>query len=171
MTTTDTPATDLEALVRHRDQGEATWFLNSLVTTKATHAETGGAYCLMEHLVTAAANPPMHVQTDEEEAFYVLEGEIEFEVDGAVIPARAGSFAFVPRGAAHTFRVLSPTARMLVIASSPGAAPGGGLHHFFRTAGTPAAARVLPRPEAPDPVALTALAGDHGIDILPPPGI
>jgi quercetin dioxygenase-like cupin family protein len=168
MTTTQNTTSDVQTIVRHRDEGEATWFLNSLVTTKATHTETGGAYCLMEHLVTAAANPPMHVQTDEDEAFFVLNGEIEFEVDGTIALAGAGSFAFVPRGAVHTFRVLTPTARMLVIASAPAGAPGGGLHDFFQAAGTPATARVLPSPEAPDPVVLTTLAAGHGIEILPP---
>lgn len=158
----------METIVRHREEGQATWFLNGLMTTKANHAETGGTYCLMEHLVTAAANPPMHVQTDEEEGFYVLDGEVEFEVDGAVVTATPGTFAFVPRGAAHTFRVLTPTARMLVIASSPTGAPGGGLHHFFEAAGVPAEAPVLPVPEAPDPEVLTALAAGHGIAFLPP---
>lgn len=126
MTMTE-PASELRTIVRHHDDGEATWFLNSLV-----------------------------------------EGEIELEVDGATALATSGTFAFVPRGAVHTFRVLSPTARMLVIASSPAPAPEGGLHHFFRSAGVPAPARVLPEPEAPDPVVLTAVAAAHGIDILPP---
>lgn len=160
----------METIVRHRDVGPATWFLNGLMATKAELAETGGAYCLMEHLVTADANPPMHVHADEEEAFYVLDGEIEFEVDGTVTTAVAGSFALVPRGAVHTFRVLTDTARMLVIASAPQGATNGGMHRFFEAAGTPADAPVLPVPAAPDPVALTALAATHGIDILPPPG-
>jgi len=116
----------METIVRHTDEGEATWFLNGLMTTKASSAETGGAYALTEHLVTSAANPPMHIQTDEEESFYVLEGEVEFEVDGSTVLGRPGSFALVPRGAAHTFRVVSPTARMLVITSAPQGAPEGG---------------------------------------------
>ena len=53
-------------------------------------AETGGAYSLTEHLVTAASNPPMHVQVDEDEAFYVLDGEVEFEVDGRIVRGHAG---------------------------------------------------------------------------------
>src|SRR5919107_921874 len=60
-------------LIRRRDEGEATWFFNALMTTKAGMAETAGAYSLTEHLVTAASNPPMHVQVDEDEAFYILE--------------------------------------------------------------------------------------------------
>lgn len=160
----------METIVRHRDEGTATWFLNSLVATKADEAETRGAYALMEHLLTPAANPPMHRHADEEEAFYVLDGEIEFEVDGQVALARPGTFALAPAGLPHCFRVLTPTARMLVLTSSPTGATNGGAEAFFRAAGTPADAPVLPAPEAPDPVRLTALAADHGIEILPPPG-
>ena len=107
----NTTTATLDTVVHHRDDGPATWFLNGLMTVKASNTDTGGAYCLMEHVLTPAGNPPMHVQTDEEEAFYVIDGEIEFEVEGQVVLARAGTFALVPRGAAHTFRVLTDTAR------------------------------------------------------------
>lgn len=159
----------METIVRHRDEGTATWFLNSLVSTKADRRETGGAYALTEHLVTPAANPPMHVHATEEEAFYVLDGEIDFEVDGTVVRAVPGTFALAPAGRAHCYRVLTPTARMLVLASAPDGVLNGGAEAFFRAAGAPAEAPVLPAPEAPDPVRLTALAADHGIEILPPP--
>ncbi len=128
-----TPTTT--TLIRNRDDGQATWFFNALLTTKAAMSETAGAYSLTEHLVTAASNPPMHVQVDEDEAFYILEGEIEFEVDGHVAVATPGTFAFVARGAAHTFSVLTPTARMLVICSGK---PADNLEDFFFAMGTPA---------------------------------
>jgi quercetin dioxygenase-like cupin family protein len=147
----------------------ATWFLNSLVTTKASAAETGGHFSLTEHLVSAAANPPMHAHTDEEESMYVLDGELEVEVDGTVTVVRAGAFALVPRGSVHTYRVLTPTARLLVINSAPRQATNGGFEHFFTEIGEPAAARALPEPAAPDPVAVTRIAAAHGIQILPPP--
>jgi quercetin dioxygenase-like cupin family protein len=156
----------METVVRHRDEGRATWMLNGLMLTKATAAETGGAYALMEHLLTPASNPPMHVQTEEEEGFYVLDGEVDFEVDGAVVHATPGTWAFVPRGAAHTFRVLTETARVLVIASAPQGAPNGGLEQFFLEVGSPAPAPVLPAPAAPDVELLGASADRHGIAFL-----
>ncbi len=159
----------METLVRHQDEGRASWMLNGLVITKATVAETGGAYGLMEHLLTPDCNPPVHVQTDEEEGFYVLDGEVDFEVDGAVVHGRPGTFALVPRGAVHTFRVLTDTARMLVIASAPQGAPNGGLEAFFDAVGDPAPAPVLPAPAPPDPVLRGELAGRHGIELLGPP--
>ena len=151
-------------LVRRSGEGEATWFFNALMTTKASQAETAGAYSLTEHLVTAASNPPMHVQTDEDEAFYVLEGEIEFEVDGEVVVATPGTFAFVARGAAHLFRVLTPTARMLVICSGK---PTDNLEDFFLGMGEPATERALPEPTAPDVDRLMVLTARTGIELLP----
>jgi quercetin dioxygenase-like cupin family protein len=159
MTTTTPPATT----VRHADERPATWFLNGLATNVVTTDETGGAYNVTEHLVTAAGNPPMHVQTAEDEAFFVLDGEIELEVDGRVVTGTVGSFAFVPRGAAHTFRVLSPTARMLVICSGR---PTDNLQEFFFAMGEPTRTRSLPEPAAPDVDRLLALSARAGIEYV-----
>jgi mannose-6-phosphate isomerase-like protein (cupin superfamily) len=150
-------------VIRGHDDGEATWFFNALMTTKANMSETGGAYSLTEHLVTAASNPPVHVQVDEDEAFYVLEGEVEFEVDGQVVTATPGTFAFVARGAAHTFRVVTDRARMLVICSGK---PSDNLEDFFVGMGEPAAERALPQPTAPDEERLVALCARTGIELL-----
>ena len=151
-------------LIRKQDETEATWFFNALMTTVASTRETGGAYSLTEHLVTAASNPPMHVQVDEDEAFYILDGEVEFEVDGHVARATAGTFAFVARGAAHTFRVLTDTARMLVLCSGK---PADNLEDFFLGMGTPATERRLPTPAAPDETLLVELCTRTGIELVP----
>ena len=165
MQTTTQPRTQTTTLIRGRDEGEVTWFFNALMTTKATMAETAGAYSLTEHLVTAASNPPMHVQVDEDEAFYLLDGEVEFEVDGQVVTATPGTFAFVARGAAHTFRVLTDTARMLVICSGK---PADNLEDFFLAMGEPATERALPQPAAPDLDRLAALTARTGIELVGP---
>lgn len=150
-------------VIRGGGEGEATWFFNALMTTKASAAETGGAYSLTEHLVTPASNPPMHVQVDEDEAFYVLEGEVEFEVDGQTVLATPGTFAFVARGAAHLFRVLTDTARMLVICSGKAS---DNLEDFFLDMGEPATERVLPQPSPPDADRLAAACARTGIVLL-----
>jgi mannose-6-phosphate isomerase-like protein (cupin superfamily) len=151
------------SLVRTADEGEATWFFNALMTTKASIAETAGAYSLTEHLVTSASNPPMHVQTDEDEAFYILDGEVEFVVDGESVVATPGTFALVARGAAHCFRVLTPTARMLVICSGK---PVDNLEDFFLGMGKPATYRGLPTPGAPDERKLVQLCARTGIELV-----
>jgi len=150
-------------LIRSTEQGDATWFFNGLMTFKATMAETGGAYSLTEYLVTAACNPPMHVQLAEEEAFYILDGEVEFEVDGQIVTATPGSFALVARGSAHRYSVLTPTARMLVICSGK---PTDNLEDFFVGMGQPTTDRLLPEPAAPDGDRLMELCAQTGIEIV-----
>ena len=48
--------------------------------------------------------PPPHAHADEDDSFYLLEGELVFEVDGEEIAAPAGTFVLVPPGVRHTFR-------------------------------------------------------------------
>ena len=79
-------------------------FIGDLFTIKATSTHTGGAYSLTEMTVSPhAAGPTRHHHPDCEEAFYVMTGELGFEVDEVVIPARSGTFVVVPRGARHTY--------------------------------------------------------------------
>ena len=59
-------------------EGSAVWFLGNRMVMKATAASTGGAFGLVESLIAPGAAPPMQVQYDEDEAFYVLDGELTF---------------------------------------------------------------------------------------------
>ena len=74
------------------------------VTLKAVGAETGGRMSVYEFVSPPrTAGPPVHLHRGWDEAFYVLEGEMTFLVDGRTHAAPAGSFVFVPRGVLHTF--------------------------------------------------------------------
>jgi mannose-6-phosphate isomerase-like protein (cupin superfamily) len=76
----------------------------STLVFKATAASTAGAFSLHErHIPAGGRRPPAHVHPDRAEAFWVLDGEAEFELDGALTTAAAGSFVLVPGGVAHTF--------------------------------------------------------------------
>ena len=84
---------------------------------KATHASTNGAFSLMERtLPPGGRKPPPHIHTNCEEAFYVLDGEVEFRVGTEVVIGRRDSFVLVPGGVAHTFgNAGAAQARLLVI--------------------------------------------------------
>ena len=134
------------------------------MTTVASTAETGGAYSLTEHLVTAASNPPMHVQVDEDEAFYILDGEVEFEVDGQVVGRRRPARSPSSPGARRTCSACcTATARMLVICSGK---PTDNLEDFFLGMGEPATERALPQPAAPDMERLAVLTARTGIELV-----
>jgi quercetin dioxygenase-like cupin family protein len=151
------------ATVVHSDEGEALWMLNTLMTVKATGASTGGAYSLLEQVVTPAGNPPVHVHNDHDEAFYVLAGEIDVWVGDEHARCVTGTFALAPRGVPHTYAVRTDEARLLVIG-----APAG-LDEFFVEVGEQAGDRALPSPAEPDVARVAAIGARHGIEILGPP--
>jgi quercetin dioxygenase-like cupin family protein len=84
---------------------------------KATHASTNGAFSFMERTLPAGGRkPPPHIHTNCEEAFYVLDGEIEFFLGADVVIGRPGSFVLVPGGVSHTFgNVAQVPSRLLII--------------------------------------------------------
>jgi mannose-6-phosphate isomerase-like protein (cupin superfamily) len=87
---------------------------------KAGTEATGGSYALIEATITGEG-PPQHVHGAEEEAFYVLEGQINVLVGDHVVHGEPGSFVLIPRGTIHTFwNAGTVPARMLVIVSPPG---------------------------------------------------
>jgi len=102
-----------------QDEGEALWFLGVLATIKASRETTDGRLAVIEHLAPRGAGSPLHVHHNEDEWFYVTEGELTFWVGGQLIDAPAGSFVYGPRGIPHTFTVTSPEARFLLSPSPP----------------------------------------------------
>jgi quercetin dioxygenase-like cupin family protein len=60
----------------HESEGEAFWLLGMLQTIKIGRDDTGGAYGLVEIVVPEGLGSPWHVHPEEDEWFYVLEGEL-----------------------------------------------------------------------------------------------
>ena len=145
-------------------EGEHLWFFGGLTTIKADGAGTGGRMMLTEQTAPRGSGSPLHVHHNEDEWFYVLEGELTIWVDGETVVATAGSFVFGPRDVPHTFIVSSDEARFLL------ATQAAGLEGFIRTLGTPAPVAASP-PAPPDMAAVLQAAADHGLEILGPPGI
>ena len=141
----------------------ALWMLNSLMVERATAEQTNGAYSILEQWITADGNPPPHMHTNEDEAFMVVDGEIDVTVGDTTTRVGPGGFAFAPRGVPHTYAVVSDMAHMYVIATP------GGIEHFFRDLGEPAGSLTIPQPAAPDVDHVVGTARRHGIAILPPP--
>lgn len=146
-------------------EGPALWHLGALATFKATSDTTGGQLWVQEALGERGYASPMHRHTREDEAFYVLEGELAFYVGDEVVTAGAGSFLWAPRDVAHGFCVESDQARFLAISSS------SRFDGFFFATGEPAGALTVPPPAAgpPDIPALVAALGEYGVEMTGPP--
>jgi len=79
--------------------------------------ETGGAWSLFEEEVPFGMGPPPH-RHDWDEAYYILEGEIDFEIDGEPVKSRSGDFNYLPRNTVHAFKGASSSpARVLIFAA------------------------------------------------------
>ena len=151
----------MDPIMLKADEGEAIWFLDTLVTVKAA-SESTGSWALVE-IAAAGHAPPLHVHHREDEAFYVLEGELSIVCGDRRFTASAGSFVLVPRGAPHTFKAKEST-KWLVLA------PGGDFMNFVREMGEPARTRSLPVLEGPpDMGKLSRLAAKYDMEILGPP--
>ena len=83
-------------------------------------ADTDGAYSLLEVELTGDG-PPQHIHNNEDEAFYVLEGEVKFLLGEHTSIAKAGTFVRIPRGTRHAFcRVEKKNAKLLAIFTPTG---------------------------------------------------
>jgi len=125
------------------------WHMGCLFRWHATAEDTGGAYALAEIELRPGTEPPPHTHTHEEESFYILEGQIDFTIDGKLSQARAGELVILPRGLSHAFQVRSERARALLCIT-----PGGLEQAFLATSEPAPRAELPPIPEGPPPAAL-----------------
>ncbi len=145
------------------DEGEATWFLGTRMTVKATAEATGGTFGLLDVRLAAGFAPPMHIHHGEDESFWILEGRLTFVCDGQTFQAGPGSFIYLPRGLPHTFRVDEGPARILELVQP------GGHEGFYLEAGRPALDDTIPAFDPRDLEQARALYAKYGLEDAGPP--
>jgi len=127
---------------------------NAPINVRLRGEQTKGRLAVMENRVSAGfTGPPLHVHPDFDEAFYVLEGELTFQLDDQRLVAGAGMLVFAPGETPHTFANLSgEEARMLLLCT-----PAGFERYFDRLAAEQAGAE--PPAEASGPIPEVRLVG------------
>jgi quercetin dioxygenase-like cupin family protein len=100
-------------------QGEALWFLGTLAIVRVPGEAVDGRFAVIEFLFPRHASPPLHTHP-QDETFIVLEGQLTVQAGRHRFGLDAGATAVVPAGLAHTFRVESDTARVLVLSTPAG---------------------------------------------------
>ena len=101
-TTTSSERTKLGYGLR-QEEGEDFWLFGALATIKISAEDTAGQYCVIDVEVPPGVGSPLHVHHDEDEWFFVHEGECEVYIGEAHLTLAAGGFAFAPKGVPHTF--------------------------------------------------------------------
>ena len=142
-------------------------YMGNLQTFLVRSAETDNRLFFLEVRAQPGAEAPPHLHYEQDEVFYILEGEMEIYCGDQVRTARAGDAVFLPRQQAHAFYFLSPTVRFLAIVQ-----PGTGLDGYFEKMSTPATSMELPKGTttyaASDSTSAAALVAQYGTKFLSP---
>ena len=150
-------------MTRH-ERVQPLWFIDNLVHVHIDGDASGGVLALAEERGRRGEMPPLHVHHRDDEAFYVIDGELSLFVADERLTLAGGQAALAPRGVPHSYRVESEEAHWLVITTP------AGFESFVREVAEPASADELPPAgRRHDPAALAQAAAKVGIEILGPP--
>ena len=116
--------------------------------------QSNGTFTAFETVVGPGDGPSLHMHANEDETFYVLEGEVRFKLDDELQSGGVGSFVFVPRGIEHTFQNVGDEPARLLIHFSP-----SGMERFFEG---------FAALEAPDPGAFARVGAEVGMTVVGP---
>ena len=155
----------LEPAAVRKNEGEARWWFGCLAEIKATVADTGGQMSIVETTWGPGAEAPLHVHHRDDEGFWVLDGDVTFEVGGTTIAASAGDYAFGPRDIPHRFTVGDTGCRMLFLLVP------GGIEDLILATSEPAPSRTVPPPPENEPTPeemarLKATIKEFGYELL-----
>lgn len=147
-------------------RGEPLWFLHNLSRILIDGEASEDRFSLVDMTGAPGDMPPLHVHHEEDETFYVIDGELELHIAGrepvAVVP---GGAAFAPRGVPHAYRVSSPDPTHWLVACT-----GTSFARLVRDISVPATTSTLPVDPQFGPEEIAVISARHGIEILGPPG-
>ena len=152
-------------VIRQPGEGRTVAVVGDVYRFLVVGEDTDGKYALWEAVEPPGGGPPPHVHSREEEGFYVLEGEITFLVGGKRLVDSAGTFANMPVGTPHAFKLeTGRPARMMILV-----APAGLEKMFFEVGQpVPEGAQAAPPPTREEIEKLLSVAARYGIEIKVP---
>jgi|SRR5262245_44105858 len=134
--------------IKHRPRSERHYFDVAIGSVCLWGADTGGAYCLLELSIAPGIGVPRHTHTREDEAYFVLAGELEVTLGNEVFVLRAGDTLMAPRDIPHQLRNPGTAENHYLIMFSP-----SGFEEFLKVTAVPAP-NDAPAPTEPPSVAL-----------------
>ena len=129
------------------------------VLVKARGMDTNDRFAFFHATAPPMSGPPLHVHTREDELFYVLEGEVVFQIADQRILAKVGTTVFLPRGSVHTYQNFTGhTARLLIMVTP------AGVDRLFEEMSADSHGTSMP-----DPVFLESIFTKYGLRMMGPP--
>jgi mannose-6-phosphate isomerase-like protein (cupin superfamily) len=142
-------------------RGQQRWFFGMLAEVKASAADTGGRYTLVEITAPAGLEAPLHVHHTEDEGFYVLDGAVTMQVGEETVELGPGQHAHGPREVPHRFTVGPEGAHMLWVLTP------GGFEDLVEEASVPAEQPTVPPASVLPPENVAEIILRHGNELLP----
>jgi quercetin dioxygenase-like cupin family protein len=155
----------IQPTIRRASEGRTVAVVGDVYRFLATGEETNGKYALWEAIVTPGGGPPPHTHSREEEGFYVLEGEVTFQVGEKRLVATPGIFVNMPVGTLHSFKNESGKPARMLISVAP-----AGLEEMLFEFGVPVpqGATIAAPPTKEEIDKLLEIAPRYGIEIKLP---
>ncbi len=99
----------------------------STLAFKVATSDTAGNLFVIEHTnLMPGTGPALHLHLSQEEWFYIMEGEVIFQVGDRRLTLRSGESVLAPRRIAHTFSAVASPAHMLIAFT-----PAGKMEQYF----------------------------------------
>jgi quercetin dioxygenase-like cupin family protein len=118
--------------VKHQPRSSRYYFDVGIGSVCLSGADTGGAYCLLEASIAPGMGVPLHTHTREDEAYFVLAGELEVTVGDEAFILRPGDSLMAPR-IPHQLRNSGEGENHYLLVFSP-----SGFEEFLRRTAVPA---------------------------------
>lgn len=144
-----------KAIIRKPGQGKEVVFSGHPMAFLVTGDDTKHT-SMFDWTIPPRFSTGLHVHRIQEETFYVLEGECEWQVGDQRVRATPGTYLFVPPGVPHNIaNVADKPARVLMTVSPPGH------EHYFEEL-----AELVARQTPPDPKLVSDLRRRYDTDQL-----
>jgi quercetin dioxygenase-like cupin family protein len=105
----------------------------STICFKVGTGDTGGGVFIIEHEHLVRGGPPLHLHFNQDEWFYVMEGQVDFQVGSERKRLGPGESVLAPRRIPHTFSAAGNIPAHMMIAITP----AGMMEQFFRDIAVP----------------------------------
>jgi len=119
--------------VKYQPRSNRYYFDVGIGSVCLSGADSGGAYCLLEVGLAPGMSVPRHTHTREDEAYFVLVGELEVIVGDEVFILRPGDSLMAPRHIPHQLRNSGDVENHYLLVFSP-----SGFEEFLRATAVPA---------------------------------
>lgn len=154
----NTTAVEIEPAITLPGQGPVLRAFGEEVTILLCGGQTGDKFTLFHEVTPPGGGPPLHYHKQDDEHFYVLEGQASFCKDGQWTEVPAGTAVFMPKGTVHAFKNVGQTPLRQLIQTTP-----AGFETFFARC-----ADEFAKLRGPDMERVKEISAEHGIYFVGP---